>query len=58
MISASTSAGPRRAQVVGTGLVGGSVGLALRGLGWHVTGDEAPAGYPSGSKPIRRTVSG
>ena len=28
----------RRAVVVGTGLIGGSLGLALRGLGWHVTG--------------------
>jgi len=30
--------GPRRAVVVGTGLIGGSVGLALRAQGWHVTG--------------------
>jgi prephenate dehydrogenase len=29
---------PRRAQVVGTGLIGGSIGLALRQRGWHVTG--------------------
>src|SRR3954470_19491120 len=29
---------PGRALVVGTGLIGGSIGLALRGLGWHVTG--------------------
>jgi prephenate dehydrogenase len=28
----------RRAAIVGTGLVGGSIGLALRALGWHVTG--------------------
>ena len=28
----------RRAQVVGTGLIGGSIGLALRAQGWHVTG--------------------
>ena len=34
----STAPGPGRAQVVGTGLLGGSVGLALRGAGWHVTG--------------------
>ncbi len=27
-----------RAAVVGTGLIGGSIGLALRALGWHVTG--------------------
>ena len=23
---------------IGTGLIGGSIGLALRGRGWHVTG--------------------
>lgn len=28
----------RRAVVVGTGLIGGSLGLALRAKGWHVTG--------------------
>jgi prephenate dehydrogenase len=28
----------RRAQLVGTGLIGGSIGLALRARGWHVTG--------------------
>jgi prephenate dehydrogenase len=28
----------RRAVIVGTGLIGGSVGLALRAQGWHVTG--------------------
>lgn len=27
-----------RATVVGTGLIGGSIGLGLRRLGWHVTG--------------------
>jgi prephenate dehydrogenase len=35
-----------RAEVVGTGLIGGSIGLALRARGWHVTGrdlDEARA---------------
>lgn len=30
----------RRAGVVGTGLIGASIGLGLRGLGWHVTGDD------------------
>lgn len=30
----------RRAAVVGCGLIGGSVGLALRDRGWHVTGDD------------------
>jgi prephenate dehydrogenase len=34
----------RRAVVVGTGLIGGSIGLALRRRGWHVTGrDRDPA---------------
>ncbi len=33
-----------RAAVVGTGLIGGSIGLALRERGWHVTGrDSDPA---------------
>jgi len=31
----------RRANVIGTGLIGGSVGLALRAKGWNVTGDDA-----------------
>jgi len=30
-----------RAQVVGTGLIGGSIGMALRARGWHVTGRDA-----------------
>ena len=34
------SGAPRRAAVVGTGLIGGSVGLALRARGWHVTGTD------------------
>jgi prephenate dehydrogenase len=29
---------PGRAAIVGTGLIGGSIGLALRAQGWHVTG--------------------
>ena len=28
----------RHAAIVGTGLIGGSIGLALRANGWHVTG--------------------
>jgi prephenate dehydrogenase len=33
-----------RAEVIGTGLIGGSIGLALRARGWHVTGrDTDPA---------------
>lgn len=41
-----TAAAPRRATVVGTGLIGGSIALALRERGWAVTGvdrDEARA---------------
>lgn len=33
-------AAPRRVALVGTGLIGGSVGFALRSLGWHVTGTD------------------
>ncbi|HUY23309.1 MAG TPA: prephenate dehydrogenase/arogenate dehydrogenase family protein [Acidimicrobiales bacterium] len=33
--------GQRRAAVIGTGLIGGSVGLALRARGWWVTGRDA-----------------
>lgn len=33
----------RRAGIVGTGLIGGSIGLALRRRGWHVTGDDHDA---------------
>lgn len=36
--------GPQRASIIGTGLIGGSIGLALRGRGWHVTGTDADAG--------------
>ncbi|CAN5831202.1 prephenate dehydrogenase [soil metagenome] len=32
--------GPRRASIIGAGLVGGSIGLALRAQGWHVTGTD------------------
>lgn len=32
-----------RAAVVGTGLIGGSIGLALRRQGWHVSGVDADA---------------
>ena len=31
---------PGRAAIVGTGLIGGSIGLALRARGWHVTGQD------------------
>jgi prephenate dehydrogenase len=30
----------QRAAIVGTGLIGGSIGLALRAKGWHVTGTD------------------
>ncbi|HEX2576694.1 MAG TPA: prephenate dehydrogenase [Aquihabitans sp.] len=32
--------GPQRASIIGTGLIGGSIGLALRASGWHVTGTD------------------
>jgi len=35
---------PGRALVVGTGLIGGSIGLALRQRGWHVTGRDLDEG--------------
>jgi len=31
---------PRRANVAGLGLIGGSIGLALAECGWHVSGDD------------------
>jgi prephenate dehydrogenase len=34
---------PRRAEVIGTGLIGGSVAAALRRSGWHVTGSDSDA---------------
>ncbi len=43
-MTSPTSTTAPRAAVVGTGLIGGSIGLALRRRGWHVTGadhDEA-----------------
>ena len=39
----------RRALVVGVGLIGGSIGAALRRAGWHVVGrDRDQAGAPAG----------
>ena len=32
---------PGRVVVIGTGLIGGSIGMRLRQLGWHVTGRDA-----------------
>ncbi|HSL73489.1 MAG TPA: prephenate dehydrogenase/arogenate dehydrogenase family protein [Ilumatobacteraceae bacterium] len=36
-----TTARARRANVIGLGLIGGSIALGLRSLGWSVTGDDA-----------------
>ena len=33
-----------RAMIIGTGLIGGSVGMALRAQGWHVTGSDTTPG--------------
>jgi prephenate dehydrogenase len=38
---AAATVGGRRAAIVGTGLIGGSIGLALRARHWHVTGTDA-----------------
>ncbi len=35
---------PRRANVIGLGLIGGSVALALRARGWHVSGHDVDDG--------------
>ncbi|MEO5723651.1 MAG: prephenate dehydrogenase/arogenate dehydrogenase family protein [Ilumatobacteraceae bacterium] len=40
----SNSTALRRANVDGLGLIGGSIALALRGHGWHVTGDDIDPG--------------
>ena len=34
----------RQITIIGTGLIGGSVGMALRARGWHVTGSDAAPG--------------
>lgn len=44
MTSPEATGAGRRAVVVGTGLIGGSIGLALRARGWHVTGRDHDAG--------------
>ena len=36
-----------RANIIGTGLIGGSIGLALRRAGWHVTGSDADPSRPA-----------
>jgi len=41
----ATLPGPAgRAMIIGTGLIGGSVGMALRANGWHVSGTDATPG--------------
>jgi len=37
----AAGADARRANVIGLGLIGGSIALGLREQGWHVTGDDA-----------------
>jgi len=44
---ATRTGGPGRAMVIGTGLIGGSVGMALRARGWHVSGTDATPGTAS-----------
>ena len=38
---------PGRAHIVGLGLIGGSIGLALRALGWQVSGEDVDDGVVS-----------
>ena len=38
VLPASPAGSTRRATVVGTGLIGGSIGMALGTRGWHVSG--------------------
>ncbi len=42
--ASTRTGGPARAMVIGTGLIGGSVGMALRAQGWHVSGTDATPG--------------
>ncbi len=44
MTSPTEAGARRRALVVGTGLIGGSIALALRRRGWHVSGTDSDAG--------------
>ena len=48
----------RRAGIVGTGLIGGSIGLALRQRGWHVTGDDRDADRAAARAGARRARRG
>ncbi len=40
-LPAAIDVAPRRANVIGLGLIGGSVALGLRERGWYVTGDDS-----------------
>src|ERR1700681_1767597 len=42
----------RRAAVVGTGLIGGSIGLALRERGWWVTGTDTDPAIAARAKAL------
>ncbi len=42
--AAPRTGAPGRAMVIGTGLIGGSVGMALRARGWHVSGTDSTPG--------------
>jgi prephenate dehydrogenase len=43
LVPVSAAPPPQRAQIVGTGLIGGSIGLGLRQRGWRVTGTDTVA---------------
>ena len=54
-----TESAARRAPIVGTGLIGGSIGLGLRRSGWHVTGaDLDPAQRGAGPRARRLDAIG
>jgi len=44
---------PRSANVAGLGLIGGSIALALRERGWHVTGDDLDAARVERAQTMR-----
>ena len=46
-IEGSPAGKNRRATIYGTGLIGGSVGMALTGRGWHVSGVDVTPGVAS-----------
>ena len=50
--SRAPSGSARRAQVVGVGLIGGSIGLALRQRGWKVTGTDLDAGRARAARDL------